>query len=84
MASGNVNDDGEGEEKSLIALALSLGFSVAVPLAVFVVGGVGLDSLLKTSPLFVLLGIFLGLFSASYSFWRLIVLSEAKNNRSKK
>ncbi|MEI7553937.1 AtpZ/AtpI family protein [Candidatus Chlorohelix sp.] len=79
----NRNDGtGSNEEKSAMAFALSLGFGIAVPLALFIVSGVWLDGLLNTTPLFVLIGIFLGLFSAGYFFWRLIVASEPGNKRN--
>jgi len=48
--------------------AISLGFSVII----FVLLGVGLDSLFKTAPLFILLGVFFALASMVYFMWRLI------------
>jgi F0F1-type ATP synthase assembly protein I len=47
-----------------LALVSGLGFAIAVPLALFTVGGLWLDDRLGTSPLFMLLGIVLGLASA--------------------
>ncbi len=68
-------DNGSGKERSAVAYALSLGFGIAIPLALFIVGGVWLDGTFKTSPVFLLLGILFGMIGAGYSFYRLIDLS---------
>ncbi len=54
--------------RSLSAELGGLGFSVVF----FVIIGVVLDSLLKTAPLFILLGVFFGLFSLVYFMYRLV------------
>ncbi len=54
--------------KRLASDAISLGFSVVI----FVLIGVGLDSVFKTAPLFILLGVFFALASMVYFMWRLI------------
>ncbi len=54
--------------KRMASEAISLGFSVVI----FVLIGVGLDSLFKTAPLFILLGVFFALASMVYFMWRLI------------
>jgi F0F1-type ATP synthase assembly protein I len=72
------NDDGNGKDRSAIAYALSLGFGVAIPLALFIVGGVWLDGSLNSSPIFLLLGVLFGMIGAGYSFYRLIDLSSKK------
>ena len=47
-----------------LALVSGLGFAIAVPLAAFTVGGLWLDDRFGTSPLFLLVGIIVGLASA--------------------
>jgi ATP synthase protein I len=67
-----LRNDGEGApvdeptQRALRALGLvsGLGFAIAVPLVLLAAGGVWLDGRLGTSPLFLLVGIVLGLVSA--------------------
>lgn len=49
-----------------------LGFTIAVPIAVFTIGGYYLDGYTHTKPLFVLLGLLLGLISGIYGAYRLL------------
>lgn len=49
-----------------------LGFTIAVPIAVFTIGGYYLDGYTHTKPLFVLLGLLLGLISGIYGAYRLV------------
>jgi F0F1-type ATP synthase assembly protein I len=71
----NGNNRNGNKGRSAVGLALSLGFGIAVPLALFIVGGIWLDGVLNTKPLFLLLGILLGLIDAGYTFWKLVNLS---------
>ncbi len=48
-----------------------MGFTIAVPIAVFAILGHYLDGLLHTGPLLVLLGLLLGLTSGIYGAYRL-------------
>ena len=50
----------------------NMAIEMASSLAVGVVGGVMLDEWLQTKPLFILIGIFLGLLAGGYNFYRLI------------
>jgi F0F1-type ATP synthase assembly protein I len=72
MAAGNNNQDEEkirlSSSRKLANTTMSLGFSVVI----FVVIGVVLDSLFKTAPLFILLGVFFALASMVYFMWQLI------------
>lgn len=68
----NSNGDNQEKERSALALAVSIGFAIAAPLTFFVIGGVWLDSTLNTRPIFILIGILLGLGSSGYYMWRLI------------
>jgi F0F1-type ATP synthase assembly protein I len=64
------NDDRQKQlsARELASTAISLGFSVAV----FVIIGVVLDNVFKTSPVFVLIGVFFALASMVYFFVRLL------------
>ncbi len=48
-----------------------LGVTIAVPIAVFAILGHYLDGITHTAPLFVLLGLLLGLISGIYGAYRL-------------
>lgn len=56
----------------LFALATQLGFGVAVPLILFVGGGAFLDRKTGTSPLFLLIGLVVGLIGAGYEIYDLV------------
>jgi hypothetical protein len=64
------------EERDLkkIATASTLGFGVAVSLAVLVGGGVWLDQRLDLAPVFTLIGLALGLLSAGYQLYELTLV----------
>ncbi|WP_371859676.1 AtpZ/AtpI family protein [Tengunoibacter tsumagoiensis] len=48
-----------------------MGFTIAVPIAFCAVGGYYLDNNLHTGPLFILLGLLLGLTTGIYGAYRL-------------
>jgi ATP synthase protein I len=48
-----------------------MGFTIAVPVALGVIAGNYLDGLFHTKPLFILLGLLLGLISGIYGAYRL-------------
>ncbi len=54
-----------------IGEALTLGFSVVSSLVLCIGGGVLLDRWLGTAPIFVLIGVVLGLVTAGYSLYQL-------------
>jgi ATP synthase protein I len=56
--------------ESLGALG-GLGFTIAIPIAVGAIAGNYLDGLMNTKPLFILLGLLLGLISGIYGAYRL-------------
>ncbi len=62
----------EQKELNTLALASQVGFSIAGPLIVFIVGGIFLDKKVGTSPLFLLIGIALGLIGAGYAMYDLV------------
>lgn len=62
-------------KKSLIYalyLGLQLGLIIALPLVILALGGRLLDRHLNTSPLFLLLGIFLSLISSTLAIYRYV------------
>jgi F0F1-type ATP synthase assembly protein I len=64
-------DDKDRGSTTALALVAQLGFSIAVPMVVFIGGGAWLDSLLHSAPWFLFLGIFLGLISAGAALYQL-------------
>jgi len=77
-------------DKSRLALKL-LGASFYIGLSIFlgVAGGLWLDRKLNTQPIFVLIGLILGLIVAFWGFYRMIVpiikeYSEPKQKREKR
>ena len=56
----------------LLAIASQLGFGIAGPLIVFIVGGIFLDKKAGTSPLFLLIGVVFGMIGAGYAIFDLV------------
>ncbi|MCA1669706.1 MAG: AtpZ/AtpI family protein [Thermomicrobia bacterium] len=56
----------------LLAIATQIGFGVAVPLLIFVGGGAFLDKKTGHSPLFLLIGLVIGLIGAGYELFDLV------------
>lgn len=54
----------------IATLATEIGFSIAIPLAIFIGAGLLMDAWLNTRPLFTLLGTLIGMFSSGYTFYR--------------
>ncbi len=63
------------------ALASEVGCSIAVSLGGCVVGGIFLDRTLETRPIFLLIGIFVGLALAGYSMYRLAMFGTSRPGR---
>lgn len=57
--------------ESLGALG-GMGFAIAIPIAIGVIGGSYLDGLAHTKPLFLLIGLLLGLIGGVYGAFRLL------------
>jgi len=55
---------------SALSLAFELGYIIAIPIVGFALGGRLLDRKLDTSPLFILLGIFISIILTSYLVYR--------------
>lgn len=54
-----------------LALVGQLGLTIAIPMAIGAIGGSLLDDFIHTRPLFILLGLLLGLISGIYGAYRL-------------
>lgn len=70
-----------GSEKSernfqSIGLATTLGFGIAVSLAVLVGGGVWLDIRFNVAPLWTIIGLALGLIAAGFQLYELVLVSQ--------
>jgi F0F1-type ATP synthase assembly protein I len=76
MADNKDEQKRQAKQQTAMGLALGIGFNIAVPLALFVLGGVWLDSTFKTAPIFILVGVFLGLFASGYYLYRLAKFDE--------
>ncbi len=57
---------------SLMSLAMDLGFTIAIPIVLFGLGGALLDRKLGTSPLFLLIGVVLSIVITSIGIYRKI------------
>lgn len=66
-------------------LAARLGFSIAIPLIIFILMGRFLDGFFNTSPIFVLLGLIVGLASSIFEIFRSVLplLDDGKNDGEK-
>ena len=72
------NDSGlEKPERNYqtIGLAVTMGFGIAISLAVLVGGGVWLDIRLNSAPLWTIIGLALGLVAAGYQLYELVLAS---------
>ncbi|MEJ7654428.1 MAG: AtpZ/AtpI family protein [Chloroflexia bacterium] len=64
------------------ALAGEVGCSLGVFLGGSVIGGILLDRAFDTRPIFLLVGIFLGLALAAYSMYRLVIFRSTGSGQS--
>lgn len=64
------------------ALATQMGFSIAVPLVAGVVGGLFLDDRLGTKPIFLIVGIILGLVLATFTLYKLVSFRTSRGSRN--
>lgn len=58
-----------------IGLAATMGFGIAISLAVLVGGGVWLDTRLNSAPLWTIIGLVFGLIAAGYQLYELVLAS---------
>lgn len=76
MSDGKLPDLQSNRDLKRIGTATTLGFGVALSLALMVGGGVWLDGRLDTAPVFTLIGLALGLVSAGYQLYELALLGQ--------
>ncbi len=80
-----LNDDSEsGSRKLLRSYAkagpfINVGFQFAAAIAIGLFGGLWIDEWLSTTPLFLILGILLGIASGFYSIYKATVDQSARN-----
>ena len=68
---------------SVLEFAWDLGFSVVIPLILFILLGRFIDGKLGTSPIFLLAGIILSIFISSYGIYRAVTKYISKLERGK-
>ncbi len=64
-----------------LIIVSEVGVTVAVSILIGLIAGQWLDERFQTSPLFLLLGLLLGLASAGYSLYRLLSLGEVSERK---
>ncbi|HPH78695.1 MAG TPA: AtpZ/AtpI family protein [bacterium] len=66
------NSDHNEYKPALIALSIAsqLGFTIALPLVVLALAGRYLDKIYHSSPLFLLIGLFVAFALSSYAVWQ--------------
>jgi hypothetical protein len=64
-----------------LAMVSGLGFAIAIPLGLLFLGGLWLDTRMGTRPLFMLLGIVVGLFVAGVIIADLLSFQQGKSGR---
>ena len=64
-----------------LGLVAGIGFAIAIPLAIFFLGGLWLDERLGTQPLFMMVGILLGLIAAGATIAELLAVESGRGGR---
>ena len=77
--SGSAPDQGPGNVNELAGLGLTMGLAIAL----FAVAGNWLDGRLGTSPLFVLIGVFLGFGGGFWSMYSRLVLARRESTEDR-
>jgi len=68
-----IEDDRKSKRQSIVfSLAFELGFMIAVPIVIFSLLGGFLDKKMETSPIFILIGVFISIFVSGYSIYQKI------------
>lgn len=76
MSDGKLPNLRRDRDTRRIAMATTLGFGTALSLALMVAGGIWLDQKLDMTPVFTLIGLALGLFTAGYQLYELALLGQ--------
>jgi len=77
-------DEKDRGSTSALALVAQLGFSIALPMVVFIGGGAWLDAQFRTTPWLLFLGIFLGLLSAGAALYQLAKVPARRGDKGGK
>lgn len=80
MASERPESPIDREGLGTLGVASGLGCSIVVSLVVFIVGGIFLDRYLGTAPIFLLVGVGIGLIAAGYQLYELTQLGTKKGS----
>lgn len=72
---------GMNKEFRVLGLVFDLGYTIAVPLIFFALGGRFLDKKLESSPLFLLIGIFAALAVSGYGIYKKIKQIEVNGKK---
>ncbi len=75
----------ENKNWSALGFAWELGYSIAIPLVLFAMGGRYLDKMWGTSPWILLLGIFISIIATTFVVYQKtvkIIKSESRNPKS--
>jgi F0F1-type ATP synthase assembly protein I len=72
------NKSSEGSWTSVLALVAQMGFSIAIPMVVFIGGGAWLDNQFGTTPWLLIIGILLGVATAGSLFYQIATLPTRK------
>lgn len=75
LLSKHTEPENSGQDYQSIGLVSTLGFGIALSLALLVGGGVWLDTKFDTAPLWTLVGLVLGLIAAGYQLYELVLAS---------
>ena len=67
-----------------ISLGLELGFMIAIPLILFVLGGLYVDRIFNTTPLFLILGLLLNVIFTIFEVKKIILPFLEKRSRNNK
>lgn len=84
QTSGNGDSSGKKSDVSsgfnVLALVAQMGFSIAIPMVVFIGGGAWLDNQLGWSPWLLIVGILLGVATAGSLFYQVATLPTRKRS----
>jgi F0F1-type ATP synthase assembly protein I len=82
----NMKEDKKQDSWSALGFAWELGYSIAIPLVVFTLGGRLLDKKLGTSPWLLLIGLGISIFVTFFIVYKklMTVINESRQDENKK
>lgn len=77
------------KEFSAIRLSLQFGYTIVIPLVIFLLIGIFLDNHFKTSPLFIFIGVILSIVISSFGIYKAVlpfleISKKSDNSKDKK